>query len=51
MDVRVVSEGAGPGVKNAQGADPAAEELGVPCEFLKRVKCCAHQYRVQDSLV
>jgi tartrate dehydratase alpha subunit/fumarate hydratase class I-like protein len=51
VDVWVVPEGAGPRVKNAQGADPAAEELGVPRKVLKRLKRCAHQYRVQDTLV
>jgi hypothetical protein len=47
----MVFEGAGPSVKNAQGAESATEVLGVPGKRLKRLKCGAYQSRVQDALV
>lgn len=49
--MRMVLEGAGPGVKDAQSAESATEVLGVPGKCLKRLEGGAHQSRVQDALV
>ena len=51
MDVGMVLESAGPGVKDTQGTDLTAEELRVPRQVLESLKGCAYQYGVQDPLV